>query len=272
MVLHCSIVAASILLVLISTPADVEGTCTCSEVCPNYNGDSACWFTGVGDTKCVRYVCVNHENYGISVSDYSDFIMGERCSDFTEDKCDANCHCNTFGCNCDPCEFFVGGCGLDPYRNLFPKKELMDAKEEKDGCGDFNYFRSLSADGKRNSLAEKYCGGKDQVVREDIYKVLLHEVLKKLDGITPSEVVSYIKNAGGIDKVLTCDLFNKAYIDVSHLTLCEEKQQHPAVVPANTKKGKKQKRRRKKKKETRETFGNKRNSSRKGASPAVSCF
>ena len=74
----------------------------------------------------------------------------------------------------------------------------------------------------------------DHVVQEDIYKVLLHKVLKKLDGITPSEVVSYIKTAGGIDKVLTRDLFNKSYGDVSHLTLCENKQQHIDGVPATT--------------------------------------
>ena len=119
------------------------------------------------------------------------------------------------------------------------RRQMMDGNEKKDGCGDFNYFRSLSADGKRNSLAEKYCGGKDQVVREDIYTVLLHEVLLQFDRISPSDVVSYIKTAGGIDQVLTCDLFNKAYGDLDHLTLCENK--HVDGVPANTKKGKKQK-------------------------------
>ena len=105
-----------------------------------------------------------------------------------------------------------------------------------------NYYHStLAADGKRRLLADKYCVGVDQVVREDIYKVLLHEVLLKFDGISPSEVVSYIKTAGGIDQVLTCDLFNKSYVDVDHLTLCEDKQQHLDVVPARNKKGKKQK-------------------------------
>ena len=120
------------------------------------------------------------------------------------------------------------------------RRQLMDAKEKKDdGCGDFHYFRSLSADGKRKSLATKYCGGEDQVVREDIYTILLHEVLLQFNGISPSDVVSYIKTAGGIDQVLTCDLFNKAYGDLDHLTLCENK--HLDSVPANTKKGKKQK-------------------------------
>ena len=38
-----NIVAATIiLLVLISTPAVVEGTCKCKEVCPNFNKDQ-CW-------------------------------------------------------------------------------------------------------------------------------------------------------------------------------------------------------------------------------------
>ena len=103
-----------------------------------------------------------------------------------------------------------------------------------------NYYHStLAADGKRRLLADKYCVGVDQVVREDIYKVLLHEVLLKFDGISPSEVVSYIKTAGGIDQVLTCDLFNKSYGDLDHLTLCENKK-HLEGVPANAKKGKKQ--------------------------------
>ena len=121
----------------------------------------------------------------------------------------------------------------------FGARRMMEDKEkEDDACADFHSFRSLSAEGKRNSLADKYCVGEDQVVREDIYKVLLNEVLETLDGSTLSEVVAKL---GGIDKVLMCDLFNKAYIDVSHLTLCEDKQQHLAVVPASNKKGKKQK-------------------------------
>ena len=119
---------------------------------------------------------------------------------------------------------------------------MMDSKEKKDGCGDFKYFRSLSAEDKRNSLAEKYCGGEDQVVRKDIYTVLLHEVLSKYENVDLSKAKAYIKNAGGIDQVLTCDLFNKAYGDVSQLpALCENKQHHPNGVPASNKKGKKQK-------------------------------
>ena len=170
--------------------------------------------------------------------------------------------CNWFGCNCDGCEntgftdaaagscgWSDGGCeeygGYLGYNNLGlqtcygdlvdDRRQMMDSKEKKDGCGDFKYFRSLSAEDKRNSLAEKYCGGEDQVVRKDIYTVLLHEVLSKYENVDLSKAKAYIKNAGGIDQVLTCDLFNKAYGDLDHLTLCENKQ------PANTKKGKKQK-------------------------------
>jgi len=190
-------------------------------------------------------------------------------------ECYALCVCNWFGCNCDGCEntgitaaaagscrWSDGGCEKyggymgysDPAERPWvslptcygdfvddedERRQMMDGNEKKDGCGDFNYFRSLSADGKRNSLAEKYCGGRDQVVREDIYTVLLHEVLLQFDGISPSDVVSYIKTSGGIDQVLTCDLFNKSYGDLDHLTLCENKK-HLEGVPANAKKGKKQ--------------------------------
>ena len=125
--------------------------------------------------------------------------------------------------------------------NVDRRRLLEDEENEDDGCVDFHYFRSLSADGKRKSLATKYCGGEDQVVREDISNVLLSFALVQFEGITPSEVVSYIKTAGGIDNVLTCDLFNKSYGDVSHLTLCENKQQHIDGVSVTTKKGKKQK-------------------------------
>ena len=100
----------------------------------------------------------------------------------------------------------------------------------------FPFFSIPLGRKKKTLLANKYCD-EDQVVREDIYKVLLNEVLKKLNGITLSEVVAKL---GGIDTVLTFDLFNKAYIDVSHLTLCEIKQQR-LVVPVSTRKGKKQK-------------------------------
>ena len=47
---------------------------------------------------------------------------------------------------------------------------MMDDIE--DNCDNFNSFTSLSAEGKRNSLAEKYCLDDDQVVHEDIYELL----------------------------------------------------------------------------------------------------
>ena len=92
---------------------------------------------------------------------------------------------------------------------------MMDDIE--DNCDDFNSFTSLSAEGKRNSLAEKYCLDDDQVGREDIYEVLRDYTVLQFEG-----------------DVLTCAMFNNAYFDVSHLTLCEN-------MPASTKKGKKQK-------------------------------
>ena len=52
---------------------------------------------------------------------------------------------------------------------------MVDAeeKEKEETCADFDFFTSLSADGKRNSLAEKYCLEEDQIVLEDIYEILL---------------------------------------------------------------------------------------------------
>ena len=120
-----------------------------------------------------------------------------------------------------------------------------EEKKEDDGCADFRYVRSLSAEGKRDLLADKYCLGADEVVRKDIFEVILHEVLSKYENVDLSKAKAYIKNAGGIDQVLTCDLFNKAYAETDGLTLCEDKNkpQPLDVVPASTgeKKGKKQK-------------------------------
>ena len=84
----------------------------------------------------------------------------------------------------------------------------MDTENE-DVCADFRTFTSLSAEGKRDFLAEKYCADEDQVVVEDIYELIRAEVLSKLDG----------------GSVLTCALFNKSYVDVRHLTLCNDKHQ-----------------------------------------------
>ena len=99
---------------------------------------------------------------------------------------------------------------------------MLDAEEKEETCADFDFFTSLSADGKRNSLAEKYCLEEDQVVRENIYELLRDFTVLQFDE--------------GDD--LTCGMFNKAYGDVSHLPLCDNK---PLGLPASTKKGKKQK-------------------------------
>ena len=66
--------------------------------------------------------------------------------------------------------------------------------------------------------------------------MLLSLALSEYEGVDFSKAKAYIQNAGGIDQVLTCDLFNKSYGETDQLKLCEDK---PQVVPA--KKGKKQK-------------------------------
>ena len=181
--------ATSILLVLISTPAVVEGTCKCKEVCPN-------WIYAVGGGRNLVWVpgpdsCWHNQKH---------------CSDIPMPgtRCYAYCACNFFGCNCDPC----GTCGST-------RRMMLDDEENEENCDDFNSFTSLSAEGKRNSLAEKYCLEDDQVVREDIYEVLRDYAVLQYEG-----------------DVLTCAMFNKSYGDVDHLTLCENK---------HLKKGKKQK-------------------------------
>ena len=181
-----NIVAASILLVLISTPAVVEGSCTCTNV------------------------IVLTALYG---------------------SCNAFCVCNIFGCNCDGCEAVPGAYGWT--------RHMMDAWQGERGrlCR-FPFFDpSWQKASKRNLLACKYCDD-DQVVCKDIYEVLLSLALSKFEGVVLSDVVSYIQLAGGIDNVLICELFNKSYGDVSHLTLCDDKH---LVLPASNKTGKKQK-------------------------------
>ena len=104
---------------------------------------------------------------------------------------------------------------------------MLDAEEKEETCADFDFFTSLSADGKRNSLAEKYCLEEDQVVRENIYELLRDFTVLQFEG-----------------DVFTCVMFNEAYGDVSHLTLCEHTPQHhldSGGVPVSNKKGKKQK-------------------------------
>ena len=205
------VAATSILLVLIAPPAVVEGTCKCKKVCPNWKrskfSETRCW----DNAK----VCWDALEPGRPMWDTS--------------KCNASCVCNLFGCNCDGCEAVPGACGWT--------RRMEDNKEKEDNCADFDFFTSLSADSKRNLLADKYCND-DQVVREDIYEVLLSFALsKKYEGVVLSKV--YIQRAGGIDNVLTCDLFNKSHGDVSHLLLCEENKH--LVLPTSNKTGKKQK-------------------------------
>ena len=185
MIILRNIVAAatSILLVLIATPAVVEGTCKCQEVCPNYERSrEGCWRS---TKSCDVVTDVYHLNL---------------CCD------GVYCACNVFGCNCDPC----GNC--DVTRRML----AFDDENEDNNCADFESFTSLSADGKRNSLAEKYCLDDDHVVREDIYELLRDYTVLQFEG-----------------DVLTCFMFNNAYFDVSDLTLCDNKQ--------HLKKGKKQK-------------------------------
>ena len=183
---HIVAASSSILLVLLSTPAGVEGTCKCREVCPNWVKQ----IPGYWDTCFINQKYCDSNNGG----------------PLSGTQCDAYCVCNLFGCNCDPC----GTCGST-------RRMMLDFdKENEDNCDDFNSFTSLSAEGKRNSLAEKYCLEDDQVVREDIYEVLRDYAVLQYEG-----------------DVLTCAMFNKSYGDVDHLTLCENKHLN--------KKGKKQK-------------------------------
>ena len=191
MIILRNIVAAatSILLVLISTPAVVEGTCKCKEVCPNY----VKYTDGFYPCGCWR----SKKKCGAPKLNLATCCNG------------AYCACNTFGCKCDPC----GTCSST--------RRMVDAEENEENCDDFNSFTSLSAEGKRNSLTEKYCLEEDQVVREDIYEVLRNYTMLQFEG-----------------DVFTCVMFNEAYFDVSHLTLCDNKH---LGLPASNKKGKKQK-------------------------------
>ena len=217
-----SIVAASIiLLVLTYTPAVVEGTCQCDEVCPNYEAlsdaaDENCW---EGNSDCLTL--------------------------FRKTRCNGGCLCNFVGCNCEGsekhvngyCERVAGTCGIEgdyvcEPLNFYPDgcgkgKPSRRLIELTDKCADFRFFTSLTAEEKKEFLGTKYCWGDDQVVNTDIFQMILAEVLLKFDGSTLSEV--------DINEVFTCELFNNQSIniDFSHLKLCKDK-------PSN-KKNKKQK-------------------------------
>ena len=197
------IVAAISMLVLTATPAVVEGTCQCADVCPSYvdtfhdgwvggscldHACDRCWMTS---KHCVG------DRFHHNVNPYS--------------KCDGYCVCNSFGCNCDPCDRVPGGCAMTKTQQTH---ELTDEDEEEDdGCADFRYITSLSPEGKRDLLAEKYCSEDDKVAVQNIFEILRNEVLRKLGG-----------------SVLTCALFNESYGDMSHLNLCEDKQHAAASL------------------------------------------
>ena len=183
------IIAAISMLVLTATPAVVEGTCHCADVCPNYDwellyildpssADHICWLNNKH--------CDNNE-------------MAKK-----NPKCAGYCVCNTFGCNCDGCEQVAGGCDVG--------QRMFDDKENEDVCTDFRYITSLSPEDKRDLLAKKYCLEDDKVAVQNIFEILRNEVLRKFGG-----------------SVLTCALFNESYVDVRHLKLCEDKQQHVVV-------------------------------------------
>jgi len=187
------IIAVISMLVLTATPAVVEGTCHCVDVCPSY--DPKFWESLTLRSQCwkVGKHCIGDEFHG---------------NYYPPSKCDGYCMCNTFGCNCDACDRVPGGCAMT---RTLQTHERTD-EEEEDGCTDFRYIKSLSPEGKRDFLAEKYCSKDDKVAVQNIFEILRNEVLRKLDG-----------------SVLTCALFNESYGDMSHLTLCEDKQQHVVV-------------------------------------------
>ena len=153
---HIVAASSSILLVLLSTPAGVEGTCKCREVCPNWVKQ----IPGYWDTCFINQKYCDSNNGG----------------PLSGTQCDAYCACNLFGCKCDPC----GTCSST--------RRMVDAEEKEEDCADFDFFTSLSADGKRNSLAEKYCLEEDQIVREDIFEILLSFALSNYEGVVLSEV------------------------------------------------------------------------------------
>ena len=203
------IIAVISMLVLTATPAVVEGTCHCADVCPSYDDK---FYDGVDDDDLDgRDDDLKENKRGHKCWKVGKHCIGDKFHDKYNppSKCDGYCVCNTFGCNCDGCDRVPGGCAKT---RTLQTHERTD-EEEEDGCTDFRYIKSLSPEGKRDLLAEKYCSEDDKVAVQNIFEILRNEVLRKLDG-----------------SVLTCALFNEAsYGDMSHLTLCEDKQQHVVV-------------------------------------------
>ena len=232
MFLHgSSIVAtASILLVLTTTTVVVEGTCKCAEKCPNYKGCRAQktvqtpFFYDLSDKECYPLTWLENDRWGIPR------IAG--CLSNPACTCANYCVCNVFGCRCDGCENVAGTCGWTEQEQRLLKDEEED---NEDVCADFQTFAALSAAEKRAFLAEKHCGQEGQVAVDDIYEVLLAAVLQKLQGkILDDAVVVPPDGNGNNGSGLTCAVFNEAYVDVSQLTLCQDKHHL-------NKKGKKQK-------------------------------
>ena len=102
MTIFLSIIApASILLVLISTSAVVEGTCKCKEVCPNYHREK---FGGLGPKQDTEKKC---------------WVREAICLDPSLAPCDAYCGCNFFGCKCNGCEKERGDCCENDGENMY---------------------------------------------------------------------------------------------------------------------------------------------------------
>ena len=265
------VAASSILLVLLSTPAVVKGMCHVDCVCSNSDGwrsrkncaskdnsyggglnidgdifysYSVCNWFGCNCEKCEAGTA--YDEWDKTCQNPWELLPG--CVEQVDGACPTGACCD-YGtwkperalekC-CVRWDDEEGGRTVDQQEFCVDTRRMMNEEEKKedDGCADFNYVRSLSAAGKRKLLAEKYCTGADQNVREDIFEVLLSLTLSKYKNVDFSKAKEYIQNAGGIDQVLTCDLFNKSYGETDQLTLCEDK---PQVVPASPKKGKKQK-------------------------------
>ena len=198
MVLHCSIVADSILLVLISKPADVKGTCICADTCPNYK--SGCWFLSKKTKNAQRIV-------GALMLIFMSWIGLLLSAKILKMISAMEIACVILGA---VSVTLLVNLLLVPVAYLcLIKLETYFQKKRRKLVPLFVTLRpSWQKEKVRVFLADKYCVEEDQVVCEDIHKIILSEVLNiKLAGITLSEVVAKL---GSIDNVLTYEILQEA--------------------------------------------------------------
>lgn len=181
------------LILLASLVAGVFATCECKKKHKTYPGQSACWHISSHCPKDLESWCdkCHSRNTEPTWSDQCNHGDILRCGD-------GGCVCNSFGCNCDNCQYelpevpvccrhvhtFKGwACGANLCENassaMVQQTSLNTAttsssqkQAESDNEHDHTFFFSLPSKEQLSHLGEVYCDGAAEVVPEFLQHLL----------------------------------------------------------------------------------------------------